>query len=93
MSSHHTSVLVVGGGIAGTTAAVEAAELGHEVYLVEKSPTLGGRVAGMNKYFQNCALRTAVLKSTTVASRKIPRSASLRCPKSRKSRENPEITR
>ncbi len=51
MSSHHTSVLVVGGGIAGTTAAVEAAELGHEVYLVEKSPTLGGRVAGMNKYF------------------------------------------
>jgi quinone-modifying oxidoreductase, subunit QmoA len=45
------TVLVVGGGIAGLTAAVEAAETGSEVYLVEKGPSLGGRVARMHRYF------------------------------------------
>lgn len=45
------SLLVVGGGIAGLTAAVEAAETGREVYLVEREPYLGGRVARMNRYF------------------------------------------
>jgi quinone-modifying oxidoreductase subunit QmoA len=47
----HRAILVVGGGIAGITAAVEAAEAGYEAYLVEKSPYLGGRVAQLNKYF------------------------------------------
>lgn len=51
MSSHHTSVLVVGGGMAGVTAAVESAELGREVFLAERSPSLGGRVAGLHQYF------------------------------------------
>ncbi len=51
MNSQHTNILVVGGGMAGVTAAVESAELGRQVYLVEKSPSLGGRVAGMKKYF------------------------------------------
>jgi quinone-modifying oxidoreductase subunit QmoA len=47
----NTSILVIGGGFAGMTAALEAAELGHEVYLVEKAPYLGGRVMQLNKYF------------------------------------------
>ena len=51
MSTQHTSVLVVGGGIAGVTAAIESAELGREVFLVEKSPSLGGRVSAMKQYF------------------------------------------
>jgi quinone-modifying oxidoreductase subunit QmoA len=42
---------VVGGGIAGITAAVEAAEAGYEIYLVEKNAYLGGRVAQLNRYF------------------------------------------
>ncbi len=50
-SSTHGSILVVGGGIAGITSAVEAAEAGYEVFLVEKEPSLGGRVAQLNKYF------------------------------------------
>ena len=50
-SSIHGSILVVGGGIAGITAAVEAAECGYEVFLVEKEAYLGGRVAQLNKYF------------------------------------------
>ena len=45
------TVLVVGGGISGITAAVEAAEAGCKVILVERLPYLGGRVARMNKYF------------------------------------------
>ncbi|NOZ84868.1 MAG: CoB--CoM heterodisulfide reductase iron-sulfur subunit A family protein [Deltaproteobacteria bacterium] len=44
-------ILVVGGGISGMTAAVEAAEVGKKVYLVEKEPYLGGRVVRMNQYF------------------------------------------
>ncbi len=51
MPSGTNSVLVVGGGMSGLTAAVEAAEVGYEVFVVEKNPYLGGRVAQMNKYF------------------------------------------
>ena len=45
------AILVVGGGFSGITAALEAAEVGHEVYIVEKKPFLGGRVMQLNKYF------------------------------------------
>lgn len=45
------SILVVGGGISGLTTAVEAAEVGYDVYIVEKNPYLGGRVARMHQYF------------------------------------------
>jgi len=43
--------LVVGGGIAGMTAAIETAELGKKVVLLERGPSLGGRVAAMHQYF------------------------------------------
>jgi quinone-modifying oxidoreductase subunit QmoA len=45
------TILVVGGGMSGMTAAIEAAEAGCEVYLVEKNPYLGGRVAQLHQYF------------------------------------------
>ncbi len=45
------TILVMGGGIAGMTAALEAAEAGCEVCLIEKSPFLGGRVARFSQYF------------------------------------------
>src|ERR1035441_1322114 len=44
-------ILVIGGGIAGMTAAIEAAEAGCAVVLVEKSAYLGGRVARFHQYF------------------------------------------
>jgi len=55
MTDEHTPVsggiLVVGGGISGLTTALEAAEVGKDVFLVERNPYLGGRVAQLNQYF------------------------------------------
>ena len=45
------TILVVGGGISGMTAALEAAECGKDVVLLEKRASLGGRVAQLYKYF------------------------------------------
>ena len=45
------TILVVGGGVSGVTAALEAAECGKQVVLVERSPTLGGRTALLYRYF------------------------------------------
>ena len=45
------TILVVGGGISGMTAALEAAECGKQVILVESSATLGGRTAQLYRYF------------------------------------------
>jgi quinone-modifying oxidoreductase subunit QmoA len=46
-----SDLLVVGAGIAGITAAVEAAETGINVILIEKNPYIGGKVSQFNKYF------------------------------------------
>jgi quinone-modifying oxidoreductase subunit QmoA len=45
------TILVVGGGISGMTAALEAAECGKQVILIEKTPSLGGRTAQLYRYF------------------------------------------
>lgn len=45
------TIVVVGGGISGMTAALEAAETGKQVILIEKRPYLGGRVSQLYKYF------------------------------------------
>jgi quinone-modifying oxidoreductase subunit QmoA len=44
-------LLVIGAGIAGVTAALEAAEAGAEVVLVEREPAVGGRVLRLHNYF------------------------------------------
>jgi quinone-modifying oxidoreductase subunit QmoA len=44
-------ILVIGGGISGITAAVEIAEVGRKVILVERLPYLGGNVVKMHNYF------------------------------------------
>lgn len=43
--------LVIGGGIAGIQAALDIADAGHEVVLVEREPTIGGKSAMLDKTF------------------------------------------
>ena len=45
------SALVIGAGIAGMNAALDLANQGIEVYLVEKSPTIGGKMAQLDRIF------------------------------------------
>ena len=45
------SAMVVGGGIAGIQAALDMADAGYKVYLVEREPTIGGRMAQLDKTF------------------------------------------
>lgn len=51
MNKTQKPVLVIGGGISGVTTAVEIAEVGKEVILIEKEPYLGGNVVKFNNYF------------------------------------------
>ncbi len=57
-SRHRAAVLVVGGGIGGMRAALDLADAGLKVYLVEQSPCLGGRVAQLGFMFpqHDCVL-------------------------------------
>ena len=52
------SVIVVGGGIAGMQSALDLADSGYYVYLVEKSPAIGGVMAQLDKTFptNDCAM-------------------------------------
>ena len=45
------AVMVVGGGISGIQASLDLANRGYKVYLVEKSPSIGGRMAQLDKTF------------------------------------------
>lgn len=49
--SKEYDLIVVGGGIAGISSALEAAETGAKVLLIEKQPYIGGRVVQLYKYF------------------------------------------
>ena len=56
------TILVVGGGISGMTAAIEAAETGKRVVLVEKRPYVGGRITQLYKYFPKLCFPTCGLE-------------------------------
>src|SRR5512135_200454 len=45
------AALVIGGGIAGIQAALDIADAGFQVYLVESSPSIGGRMSQLDKTF------------------------------------------
>lgn len=52
------SVLVAGGGIAGMQASLDLANSGYYVYLVERSPSIGGTMSQLDKTFptNDCAM-------------------------------------
>ena len=49
--SNFGDVMVVGGGISGIQAALDLATAGYKVYLVEKAPAIGGKMAQLDKTF------------------------------------------
>jgi heterodisulfide reductase subunit A len=49
--SHFGDVMVLGGGISGIQASLDLATAGFKVYLVDKSPAIGGRMAQLDKTF------------------------------------------
>ncbi|MFH1087545.1 MAG: CoB--CoM heterodisulfide reductase iron-sulfur subunit A family protein [Chloroflexota bacterium] len=64
----NSSVLVVGAGIAGIQAALEIADSEHQVYLVEREPSIGGHMAQFDKTFPtlDCAACISTPKTTAV---------------------------
>ena len=57
----HPATLVVGGGIGGISAALELANAGHPVYLVEREPSLGGHMAQFDKTFPTLDCSACIL--------------------------------
>jgi heterodisulfide reductase subunit A len=66
------ATLVVGGGVAGIQAALEISESGNEVYLVEKEPSIGGKMALLDKTFPTLDCSACILtpKMVSVGQRK-----------------------
>jgi heterodisulfide reductase subunit A len=64
------NTLVVGGGIAGIQAALKIADSEHKVYLVEKSPSIGGHMAQLDKTFPTLDCSACILtpKMTQIGS-------------------------
>jgi heterodisulfide reductase subunit A len=57
----HPDTLIVGGGIAGIQAALEIANSGHKVYLVEKEPSIGGHMMQLDKTFPTLDCSACIL--------------------------------
>jgi heterodisulfide reductase subunit A len=57
----HPATLVVGGGIAGIQAAIEVADAGYPVYLVEREPSIGGHMAQFDKTFPTLDCSACIL--------------------------------
>ncbi|MBK8978838.1 MAG: CoB--CoM heterodisulfide reductase iron-sulfur subunit A family protein [Planctomycetes bacterium] len=55
------ATLVVGGGIAGLQTAIEIAEFGHPVYVVEREPSIGGHMAQFDKTFPTLDCSACIL--------------------------------
>jgi len=55
------NTLIVGGGIAGITAALELANAGNHVYLVEREPSIGGHMAQLDKTFPTLDCSACIL--------------------------------
>ncbi|MFH0895289.1 MAG: CoB--CoM heterodisulfide reductase iron-sulfur subunit A family protein [Bacteroidota bacterium] len=65
-------VMIVGGGIAGISAALTLAEAGKKVYLVEKNPTIGGHMAAFDKTFPTLDCAACILTPKMSSVKKHP---------------------
>ncbi len=60
-------VLVVGGGIAGINSALELADKGYEVYIVERNPSIGGHMSQLSKTFPTFDCSACILTPRMVS--------------------------
>jgi heterodisulfide reductase subunit A len=63
----NTKAVVIGGGIAGIQSALDIADCGHEVYLVERKPTIGGRMIQLSETFPTLDCSQCILTPKMVA--------------------------
>ncbi len=61
MEPRESATLVIGGGIAGIQAALDIADAGYKVYLVEREPSIGGRMAQLDKTFPTLDCSSCIL--------------------------------
>jgi heterodisulfide reductase subunit A len=72
MTQPNGSVLIVGGGVAGIQAALDLAESGFFVYLVDKTPAIGGVMAQLDKTFPTTDCSMCILAPYLVAAGRHP---------------------
>jgi heterodisulfide reductase subunit A len=66
------NVLIIGGGVAGIMAAIELADKGYQVYLIERSPSIGGHMAQLSKTFPTLDCSQCILTPKMVYVAKHP---------------------
>ncbi|MHA1734416.1 MAG: NAD(P)-binding protein, partial [Promethearchaeota archaeon] len=67
-----SKILVVGGGITGISASLDLADQGYHVYLVEKTPSIGGRMAQLDKTFPTLDCSICILAPKMVETARHP---------------------
>ena len=72
-NNSENQVLIIGGGVAGISAALDLADQGHFVYLVEKSPSIGGKMAQLDKTFPTLDCSICILAPKMVECARHPR--------------------
>ena len=61
MQNKVKACLVIGGGVAGMQATLDLADKGYDVFLVEKTPSIGGNMARLDKTFPTNDCSTCIL--------------------------------
>lgn len=61
MDQSRPAALIIGAGIAGIQAALDIADAGYQVYLVEREPSVGGRMAQLDKTFPTLDCSSCIL--------------------------------
>lgn len=70
---HAEKCLVIGGGVSGIQAALDVANAGYEVVLVERSPSIGGRMAQLSETFPTLDCSQCILTPKMVEAARHPR--------------------
>ena len=66
------SVLVIGGGIAGIQSSIDLANMGFQVHLVEKTPSIGGRMSQLDKTFPTNDCSMCILAPKMIETSRYP---------------------